>query len=182
MTRFTVVNRKIADLPPLLRGWFLDGPEPVQVQLMNQKLVARYWRKHGAAMVEEFAHKEPGRRPEVWWQWNAPEPRVRLGGVGIEAHKRLAYSAHCTYGIVDVFIHCDDPSNLPFFESEAAYLRRLGLFLPGEEQRLPPTAYDEEEIGPERILKWRPLAELEAEYAARKLAGTLGKHDPRFDK
>ncbi len=182
MTRFTVVDRKISELPPRLRAWFLDEtPEPVEVQMMRPKLVARYWRKHGAAIVEEFASKEPGRRPAIWWQRNAPEPRQRLSGIGVEAHTRLAYAPHLDYGIESRFIDVDD-NDPPTFESEHVYLRRLDLLLPGEAGRIPDDAPEEEYIGPERIVKWRPLAELEAEYAARKAAGTLGKHDPRFNK
>ena len=37
-----------------------------------------------------------------------------------------------------------DANDLPRFESQAAYLKRYGLFMPGEERRLPANAYDAE--------------------------------------
>ena len=42
-----------------------------------------------------------------------------------------------------------DRNDPPRYESEPAYLKRLGLLLPGEEQRLPPNAFDPEVIGQE---------------------------------
>jgi hypothetical protein len=42
-----------------------------------------------------------------------------------------------------------DPADPPRYESQASFLRRLDLFPPGEEQRLPADAFDDEVIGPE---------------------------------
>jgi hypothetical protein len=39
-----------------------------------------------------------------------------------------------------------DPNDLPLFESQAAYLKRLGLFLAGEERRLKKADYEPEAI------------------------------------
>jgi len=41
-----------------------------------------------------------------------------------------------------------DPNDPPTFESQAAYLKRLGLLLPGEEKRLAPKAFAPERIEP----------------------------------
>jgi hypothetical protein len=41
-----------------------------------------------------------------------------------------------------------DPSDPPRFESQASYLRRHGLFMPGEEKRLPKDAFEPEIIQP----------------------------------
>ncbi len=78
------------------------------------------------AMTREHARRRPGTRPWAWWTFDAPEPRRLIDGtpdrVSPAAVTWLGMpSAHaCTY------------------ESEAAYLRRLGLLLPGE----PPDATD----------------------------------------
>ena len=39
-----------------------------------------------------------------------------------------------------------DPADPPVFESEASYLRRHKLFLPGEEERIPPETWEPEAI------------------------------------
>lgn len=180
--RFSIVGRKVAELPPSLRAWFLDRAlEPAEALCMSPKRIARYWKVHGAGIVAEYADQRPGERPAAWWRWTAPEPRKRLGGTGTPAHERLAYAASYSFGICDRFIDCD-PDDLPRFESTASYLKRHNLFLVGEEKRLPADAYDEEELDDSRILRLRPMAELEAEFAARKAAGTIGKVDERFDR
>ena len=42
-----------------------------------------------------------------------------------------------------------DKSNPPRFESQASYLRRLGLLAPGEERRVKPAAFEPEIVSPE---------------------------------
>ncbi len=41
-----------------------------------------------------------------------------------------------------------DPADLPRYESEAAFLKRLELLLPGEERRLRPKDYEPEAVEP----------------------------------
>jgi hypothetical protein len=64
------------------------------------------WAAHGAEITVDWAAERPGTRPSCWWRWTAP--RAALG---------------TRWGRYE-------------FESQASYLRRHSLFLPGEERRL----------------------------------------------
>lgn len=164
------------------RDYFLDRTmtESNQVRFSNDGGRSR-WRAHADELTAEYAKQNPGRRPYAWWKWTAPEPRKRLGGIGTPAHDVLAYAVSYEHGIASRFINVDE-DDPPTFESESAYLRTRDLLLPDEAERIPADAPEEEFIDATRILRLRPMAELEAEYAARKAAGTIGKHDPRFNK
>lgn len=112
------------------------------------------WEEHRDAALADWVKERPGTRPSLWWRydaprWNAPkeyrdwcyvpmlpEPRLRLGGVGVTMREKFpAYSPHWPLGVPDQWseIDAEDP---PSFESQAAYLRRHKLFLDGEEARL----------------------------------------------
>lgn len=93
------------------------------------------WREHGADLMGEFIEEHPGQRPYAWWFHDCPPSawRLKLGGSGeasavVEAERIRGY--------------CDcDPADPPRVESVAAFLRRLGLLLPGEEARVPKRAW-----------------------------------------
>ena len=87
------------------------------VQFKPADQLAELWRDHRDRIIAEHVSDFPGTRPQRWWEYDAPEPRRRLGGTG-------------TPGLAI------DPNDPPIFESEAAYLERHGLFLPGERKRL----------------------------------------------
>jgi hypothetical protein len=107
------------------------------------------WRDHGEEVVEEHVAEHPGTRPDKWWRYDAPEPRHRLGGTGTPCHERLAHVLRLSRGVPVDWITPDaiepyermgspdlkvppiDPGDPPLFESEATYLDRLNLFLPG---------------------------------------------------
>jgi hypothetical protein len=87
------------------------------------------------------------------------EPRKRLGGVGTPHHECLNYVPSFHGGVPDSWIDAGDvatyadldgvaidPSDPPTFESQAAYLRRHGLFAPGEERRLRAKDFEPETI------------------------------------
>jgi hypothetical protein len=117
-----------------------------------------------------------GTYPGAWFDGELPEPRKRLGGIGTPAFEVLAYKPRYSFGLpvdwverwmvkyyggtaVDirgnpigslvptdfkgVAIDVNDP---PIFESQAAYLKRLGLFLPGEERRLRKADFEPETV------------------------------------
>jgi len=111
------------------------------------------WKTFGSEIVEEHVAEWPGTRPERWWQFSAPEPRQRQGGTGTAAAGVLAYAPRFYLGVPLDWIVADDLAlyerlgtplhvpavdlkDAPTFESEAAFLRRLKLFLPGEARRL----------------------------------------------
>lgn len=104
-----------------------------------------------------------------YWDGEFPEPRIRLGGTGQIAWELLAIKPMWPFGIPggwitqdDVRIYRDglkyrpgdpdwpgvavDPNDPPIFESEATYLDRHGLFLPGEKRRIPPDGWEPEAI------------------------------------
>lgn len=134
--------------------------------------LAALWATHSERIVADHVADYPGTRPARWWRYDAPEPRKRLGGKGTPAHDVLAYKPIYRHGLPAIWIEpwmvkyyggtavnirgepigsliptdfkgvAIDPNNPPRFESQAAYLRRLGLFLPGEERRLRKTDFE----------------------------------------
>jgi hypothetical protein len=113
-----------------------------------------------------------GTFPGRYYDGKLPEPRRRLGGVGTPKHEALAYVPHYSYGIPTSWINrwevklyggrvqgndgkplfkksdfkgvAPDPDDPPVFESEAAYLKRHGLLLPGEGSRLTTNDFEPE--------------------------------------
>jgi hypothetical protein len=107
-----------------------------------------------------------GTFPGLYFDGQLPEPRKRLGGIGTPAHEVLAYKPMYSLGLPVVWIEpwmvkyyggtavdirgnpigsliptnfkgvTIDVNDPPRFESQAAYLKRRGLFLAGEERRV----------------------------------------------
>lgn len=106
------------------------------------------WRAHGAKLVEYWASDPeghegtllepapagPGHRPWGWWAFEAPEPRKRVGGTGEPSDRPWCPAPRLSFGRPAVWEtwNADDP---PRFETEAAYLDRLDLWLAGERKR-----------------------------------------------
>lgn len=107
-----------------------------------------------ATHIEEY----PGTRPKRWWQFDAREPRQRVGGTGDPISEVLAYApswdgsglparwfgeedadsydhplTNHKHGRAAATLDPDDP---PLFESQAAYLDRLGLLTKAERSEL----------------------------------------------
>lgn len=107
-----------------------------------------------------WAEEHPGRRPAWWWLFSAPrmaeaeiikngwtgcyyaeflkQPRQRLGGVGRPKYEWQNVVPEWAYGIPDADmwdIGEIDLENPPVYESQAAYMQRLGLFLTSAERR-----------------------------------------------
>jgi hypothetical protein len=82
-----------------------------------------------------FVHEHPGRRPRWWWESRAPEPRQRVSGRMLVRPSQLAGGYWC---------EVPAPDDIPRLESSAAYLRRHGLLLAGEERRLRPRDFEPE--------------------------------------
>ena len=133
-------------------GYFSHGDRPV---------VSAAWDELRSALLAEFVVEHPGARPYAWWVFDAPRdpvgtwpgawydgklaaPRLRIGGVGTPKHEHLAFMPEAAFGIFTLWITADevetfkldcaplDPNDPPTFESQAAYLTRHGLLLPGE--------------------------------------------------
>lgn len=145
------------------------------VKYAPENELAALWSDHSERIVAEHVTDYPGTRPARWWQYEAPEPRQRLGGIGTPVWEALrAYKAIYQDGLPAIFITpfqvryysgtavnirgepigsliptdfkgvAIDPDNPPCFESQAAYLKRLGLLLAGEERRLKKADYEAE--------------------------------------
>jgi hypothetical protein len=123
------------------------------------------WAAHGEAITADWAAEHPGTRPACWWRWTAPraaagtrwgryevrdatqfpDPRKRLGGIGTPAPEGLNTIPRFELGL-PVDWAAADPSDPPTFESQASYLKRHGLFLAGEERRVPKADFVPEKI------------------------------------
>jgi hypothetical protein len=122
------------------------------------KTTSELWAQFGADVLAWWIKENPGTRPWCWWKFAAPEPRRRVGGVGVTNREACGFDVYIAdYGLPDsenwmmsapflpqsesgfpVF----DPTNPPLFESQASYLMRLALFESGEEKRLKRNAID----------------------------------------
>ena len=109
------------------------------------------------------APRQPlGNFPECYYDGKLPEPRARLGGIGTPAHEVLNYVPAYFAGIPTSWVLASDvkyyragfagvtidPENPPQYESEATYLDRLGLLLPGEKKRLRAADWESEFVMP----------------------------------
>jgi len=118
------------------------------------------WAQYGEAILAEQISEFPGRRPNGWWRFQDREPRQRLGGIGTPEFEVLGIVPryvlgvpadwvkkweiqYCGEGFAGVLIDPDDP---PIYESQAAYLDRHNLFVPGERRRLTEADFEPELI------------------------------------
>lgn len=115
------------------------------------------WDELRDEVVAEWIRENPGTRPALWWKYDAPEPRQRVGGAGDDISEVLAYAPRSNRGIPVQWFTSEevalfgktvrnhehgrapvalDPDDPPRFESEAAYLDRRGLLTTPERRRL----------------------------------------------
>lgn len=104
---------------------------------LNEKgILHQMWRQHGAKLLESFVCSNPGKRPLAWWRLQSAGPRLKVCGTGkTMADEYPAWVPHYTFGIPDSW-HEIDEENPPYFESEAAYLKRLKLLPSAEAKKL----------------------------------------------
>lgn len=155
-------DKRRQGLSPEALAW-LDGNDDGSFGYLTLEKLAALWREHGEKVTAEHARRFPGSRPSRWWQFSAPEPRRRLSGIGTPCHERLAYDpelycgvpAHwITPGLVDTYrrigtdlaVPAINPGDPPMYESEASYLTRMGLLLPGERRRLRAADFERESV------------------------------------
>jgi hypothetical protein len=74
------------------------------IQFAPHDELAALWNAHSERLVAEHVTLHPGTRPDRWWQYEAPEPRQRLGGTGTPASEVLAYVPVYSYGLPAVWI------------------------------------------------------------------------------
>lgn len=153
---------------PRWLSWRLLDEEPPADATEEELTLARIafddvrkpaWEKHGATILADWIRSRPGTRPSCWWDYSSPrltkpppgfgtwileeaiQPRLRVGGRG-----DLLGSGAVTYHWRGIPLGSwrtgsFDPSDPPKYEASAAYLKRHGLLLRGEAQRLTAADY-----------------------------------------
>ena len=165
-------------LTPAEKCWLYDQPpEPGErvnpfewlfglVCREGQALRKKLWQEHGQAVMRWWARNFPGRRPDSWWEWAAPEPRRRVGGTGEpvpgetwphDFHLGIPSDWHDDPEDCELFGgEPVDETDPPLFESQAAYLKRLGLLEPGELRRIGKGAMEPEAMTQILNEGWQP--------------------------
>lgn len=174
-------DKRLGELHPDMRNWFMgDRGMPGMATMMTDDAIKALWLAHADELTFEYAEYWPGLRPELWWKYSAPGHRRKTGGSGDDAHVAMAYAPTYSDGVcLQVNVNPADP---PRFQSEAAYLREHDLLFPGELELIEPRDFADDVLEPRQYMQLRSMDDLNAEHAARKAAGTLGRRDPRFDK
>jgi hypothetical protein len=141
-----------------LAAYFRTGTWPVPAWLqyrVTDAQLADWWRQVADKIVVSHVEAFPGTRPFGWWQWDAPERRRRLGGIGDAAHDVLAVARAYAFGVPAAFLSSRlaaqmserfrgvplDPADPPRYEAQATFLDRHGLFVEGERDRVPAAAW-----------------------------------------
>jgi hypothetical protein len=78
---------------------FGDWRDSWAAVVSDEKDFKQLWEQHGDAAIEDYAERNPGKRPFYWWRFSAPEPRARLRGKGVPRHDALAYVVDFDYGV-----------------------------------------------------------------------------------
>jgi hypothetical protein len=139
----------------MMLKWLLGGRGGAWYYLQKRDL-REVWAEHREAIVQHHIRRRPGTRPFRWWEFDSPGPRRKLGGIGTPLHEGSGFITPLEFGIPSDWCVRGgyftegvpiDPADPPAFESEAAFLARHKLFLPGERERLRPRDF------------WRELVE-----------------------
>lgn len=141
-------------VPGFLLAYLVEGKEPGASDPSADEFFSAYfgfsepslrqsWEQHRGEIMRGWAERHPGRRPFAWWAWDVPvgpdgEPLTRLLIVGT-AEPRRGYKPEYRWGIP--LLEAKSLDRAARFESEAAFLKRLGLLEPGEEKRIASAAW-----------------------------------------
>ena len=108
-------KQRHAEVPDLIRKYFEE--EIRHTFFHDNDEIAGAWAQIGDEIVADWVRDKPGTRPHFWRRIDAP-PSGRLSNAG-NGRETL-----------------DIPIAPPAPAAQTAFLRRHGLFLPGEERRL----------------------------------------------
>lgn len=90
------------------------------------------WRVYRGEHLARYVETHPGRRPWAWWMWDAPHDR-RVLNEPIEPDHYVRAQSRRRGGVV--LVGNGRGELVPWLESEAEYLTRHKLWLPGERGR-----------------------------------------------
>ena len=151
-TRKRTTRKRIEDVSASEWALMMDEDADSFAYFLSNEGLRDLWERCRDLVLDKWVRTRPGTRPSLWWRFDAPrepagthpgyfydgalpQPRKRLGGTGTPAHEVLAYVPSTRYGIPSEWKDIDH-SDPPVYESEAAYLERHGLLLPGERRML----------------------------------------------
>jgi hypothetical protein len=107
--------------------------------LLDDEFEEDIWRTWGPSVLTRWIEERPGTRPSLWWKYQAPEPRRRVGGIGRtqwEAGEDWLPLYVCGIPASRECWSFTDLSDPPQFEAQAVYLKRHGLLAPSEAEAL----------------------------------------------
>jgi hypothetical protein len=145
--------RRMTTITDSMRAWLLDesdGSGDLDIFLLegDKGRLREVVEPMLPEIVELFAANHPGERPSIWWRMRG-DLRARLGGKGrTMPDVYSAYRPRYEYGVPSDWESIDNADS-PTFESQAAFLKRRNLLLPGEAKRLRAADYAPERIGDE---------------------------------
>lgn len=156
-------RRRDVSRETVIINYFLGrSPRPPAFHFLSPAELRAAWELVRARVLELWVAESPCSRPPAWWQYDAPEPRPRLGGIGTPLSEALAEVPSLHRGIPDRWLSPSDvalysgravdgrgkavarelrsrfthkaidPNDPPCFEGEAVYLERRGLLAKGE--------------------------------------------------
>jgi hypothetical protein len=119
----------------------------------NEEHFERAWFEHREDFLNYFIPRHPGTRPYAWWKLESSEPRRPLSDVAgqqLAEIKNLSndlptWCRELSFGMPSVWPEeywnkmGENPSLEKHFETQADYLRRLGLLTKEEERSLAKT-------------------------------------------
>ena len=114
----------------VLDSWLEFGLTYGAFNLQSIDELETAWQIHGEQLLNNYVQQRPGQRPWGWWQFEAKHSRREVNaplvrGKGLQESKRGG-----------VVLLTDRKGGLvPWLESEAEYLSRHHLWLPGERAR-----------------------------------------------
>lgn len=117
-TKRTRRTRQRREVPELICKYFRE--EIHHTFFCGNAEIAGAWGQIGDEIVDDWIREKPGTRPAIWWRLSAPEPGRTTDGGG---PGRLPEDL-------------DIPIAAPAPAEQTAFLRRHGLFRPGEEKRV----------------------------------------------
>jgi len=142
--------------------------DPVRLKMMNDEpvqdsfltltpITKREWNENKKTVVSDWIKKFPGTRPSTWWDFEAPEIRQRIGGIGDCENDVFNIVPVVTLGIPEDWIGLAwlevypdltaiDPENPPVFESQATYLKRHKILTKAEKNSLKLMDFETERI------------------------------------